>query len=98
MKEKLFKRGDFVHIADDLGPMMTHFRADADAIVLRRSSSQYALLFPDNGEECSWYEEHQLILMQPHPDYMINAIQSFRVRMLNCKHLINVCQDKVNQL
>lgn len=98
MHRKLFTRGDFVHIVADLGPMMSHFRADADAIVLRRSGSQYALLFPDTGEECSWYEEHQLILMQPHPDYMIHAIQSFRIRMINCKHLINVCQREVNQL
>jgi hypothetical protein len=70
-----FHMGDLVHIAQDLGPMMTHFVSDQDAIVLGSYADQYGdprsvqgepvytLFLKDRGET-SWYYESQLHLLE----------------------------------
>lgn len=70
--EQKFKRGDVVHIASDLGPCMSHFDADKDAIVMGSYRDQYGgsdvdsytVMFCDTGGECSWYHTHQLTLLR----------------------------------
>lgn len=65
-----FTRGDHVQIAKDLGPYMSHFKADAEAIVLYSyadkyggsNSKSYGLHIKGHGET-AWYEEHQLTLI-----------------------------------
>jgi uncharacterized protein YodC (DUF2158 family) len=74
VKQKFF-RGDLVRVAEDLGPMMSHFTGDCDALVLGSYNDQYGggnvdsyslLLMPDNRQmyRCSWYHEHQLKLLR----------------------------------
>lgn len=66
-----FKRGDLVYIAADLGPAMTHFTADTNAIVIGSYKDQYGgdnidsytVMFYD-GNECSWYYENQLTFLK----------------------------------
>jgi len=72
-----FSRGDLVRIAKDLGPHMTHFKSDCLAIVCYsdRDSDDDSdadpgeppsySLYLENGRESSWYEEHQLTLIEP---------------------------------
>ena len=66
-----FHKGDLVHIAKDLGPSMSHFESDIDAIVISSYNDKYG-----NGDtksytlhlkgfgKCSWYYEHQLTLIK----------------------------------
>jgi hypothetical protein len=67
-----FKRGDVVRIADDLGPSMDHFDGKGEAAVVMGSyadeyggenTSSYTLMLED-GNEVSWYEEHQLTFIR----------------------------------
>lgn len=68
-----FKRGDLVRIAKDLGPSMSHFTADALAVVVgsykdqygggREAEKSYTLHIQGRGP-CSWYHEHQLTLVK----------------------------------
>lgn len=67
-----FHRGDLVHVAKDLGPSMSHFTADVDAIVLgsyndlyssEGSGRGYALWLKGVGKS-SWYDEDQLTLLE----------------------------------
>ncbi len=70
---QLFNKGDLVRVAKDLGPSMSHFTADCDAIVLysytdafgrsTHSEPQYALYLSGKGHS-SWYHEHQLTLIK----------------------------------
>ncbi len=87
-----FKRGDVVMVADDLGPHMSHFRAGAEAIVMGSyadkfgSSDPYCsndfksftLMFTDNGNQSSWYEEEQLTLLHHGGDSYIAEIERLR--------------------
>ena len=69
MKQK-FKRGNLVHIAKNLGSMMSHFENDKDVIVVGSYADQYGgsntksytVMFED-GNTSSWYEESQLTLI-----------------------------------
>ena len=66
-----FHKGDLVHVAKDLGPMMSHFKADVDAVVIGSyadkfggdNTKSYTLHLKRSGE-CSWYKEHQLSLIE----------------------------------
>jgi len=67
-----FHRGDLVHVAKDLGKSMSHFTNDIDAIVIGsyaeqygggRNSPSYTLHLKGMGH-CSWYDEHQLTLLE----------------------------------
>jgi len=70
MKQK-FQYGDLVKVAKDLGPSMSHFTADCDAIVIGSYADQfggdntkdYTLHLKDRGTS-SWYKGHQLTLIK----------------------------------
>lgn len=61
---------DHVRVVADLGPHMSHFPKDREAIVLYSyfdryrcgSKTSYAVLLRGEGF-CAWYEEHQLTLI-----------------------------------
>jgi hypothetical protein len=70
-----FLRGEKVHVAKELGRMMSHFTNDIDAIVVASYSDQYRhgrlgeseneesytlLLLLEKPTQCSWYDESQL--------------------------------------
>jgi hypothetical protein len=75
-----FKNGDLVRVAKDLGPRMSHFTADCDAIVIGSYADQFGGGSDDDDEdsraqhqytlylkdegETSWYEEDQLTLIE----------------------------------
>lgn len=66
-----FHRGDLVHVAKDLGPSMSHFTSDVDAIVIGSYHDQYGggnirdyTLHLKGDGQCSWYSEHQLELLE----------------------------------
>jgi hypothetical protein len=69
-----FHKGDLVRVADDLGPMMSHFTAGIDAIVIGSYKDQYSgsgghnekeyTLHLKGQGECSWYWENQLTLLE----------------------------------
>ena len=66
-----YKKGDLVHVAKDLGSAMFHFTNDVDAVVIGSykdqyggsNSKSYTLHIKGQGET-SWYEEHQLTLIE----------------------------------
>lgn len=75
MKQK-FKRGDLVRIAKDLGPAMSHFTADCNAIVIGSYKDQYGggeqentsyTVFIEGQGETSWYDESQLTFIRHAP-------------------------------
>jgi hypothetical protein len=74
-----FQRGDHVRIADDLGPYMSHFRAGCDVIVVGSYADQYGgdnrdtytVFFRGSGG-CSWYDEHQLTLIEASRTDLLN--------------------------
>lgn len=66
-----YKKGDLVHVAKDLGPCMSHFTNDVDAVVIGSYKDQYGgsdtksyTLNLKGSGETSWYEEHQLTLIE----------------------------------
>ena len=66
-----FHKGDWVQVAKDLGHSMSHFTADCEAIVIGSYADQYGgrnhksyTLHVKGEGECSWYEEHQLTLIE----------------------------------
>jgi hypothetical protein len=70
--EQKFRRGDVVRIFKDLGPSMSHFESGVDAIVMGSYADQYGgddarsytLMLMPEGNEVSWYYEHQLTLVR----------------------------------
>lgn len=71
MMTQKFKRGDLVRIADDLGPMMDHFKKGCDAIVIASYNDQYGggntedyTVFIEKSGEVSWYHESQLTFIR----------------------------------
>lgn len=69
-----FKKGDLVRVAKNLGPFMSHFTSDCDAIVLGSYKDQYGgsdledtidyTIYTKKDGESSWYEENQLTLIE----------------------------------
>jgi hypothetical protein len=73
-----FRVGDLVHIAKDLGPMMRHFTADCDAIILElgreRSHNvdgsesdpldRLCVLYIKGHGQTAWYHLRQLTLLE----------------------------------
>lgn len=89
MKPREFVRGDVVHIVADLGRMMSHFRSDADAVVLYSYSSEYGgdsehaknsygVMFCDIGSECAWYEGQQFEFLYHGGEAKIKEIEAAR--------------------
>ena len=70
MRKQKFHAGDLVHIAKDLGPSMSHFDADLDAVVLGSYADEYGGantedygLYVKGVGPVAWYHEHQLTLL-----------------------------------
>lgn len=66
-----FKKGDHIQVAKDLGSMMSHFTSDCEAIVMYTYSEKYGggdidsyCIHIKGQGEVSWYEEHQLELIE----------------------------------
>jgi hypothetical protein len=82
MNPQKFKRGDIVHIAADLGESMSHFEKDKDVVIIGSYADQfggndtksYTVLFLDDGNEVSWYEEHQLTFLYHGGENLISKI------------------------
>lgn len=71
MKTQKYKNGDLVRVAKDLGPLMSHFTSDCDAIVIHSYADKYggdninSYCIHIKGEgQCAWYEEDQLTLIE----------------------------------
>lgn len=75
MTQKLFA-GDLVYVAKDLGPSMSHFENDQQAIVLysyaekyggnsARDYTQFSIYLLESKYTVSWYNEDQLTLIEP---------------------------------
>lgn len=67
-----FHKGDWVRVAKDLGPCMSHFTADCEAIVIGSYADQYGganhedyTLHLKGDGQCSWYHGHQLTMIEP---------------------------------
>ena len=66
-----FHKGDHVMVAKDLGPHMSHFKSNCEAIVIGSykdkyggdNTSAYTIHIKGSGQT-SWYEEHQLTLIR----------------------------------
>lgn len=66
-----FQRGDWVRVVKDLGPSMSHFTADCEAIVIGSYADQYGgsdhnsyTLHLKGRGQCSWYYGEQLTLIE----------------------------------
>lgn len=66
-----FNKGDWVRVAKDLGPSMSHFTSDCEAIVIGSYADQYGgsdqnsyTLHLKGRGECSWYCGNQLTLIE----------------------------------
>jgi len=87
-----FLRGQRVHITKDMPEWMHHFTCDCDAIVQASYRDQFGgndhrsyslLLLNKRGkpvEDCSWYEEDQLTLVDGDRDKGEALIQSYNER------------------
>lgn len=81
-----FKRGNLVRIAKNLGSMMSHFDNDKDAIIVGSYADQfggdntksYTLMFVDTGGKCSWYQEHQLTLIDEGGEHLFEQAEKNR--------------------
>lgn len=71
IKKQKFKKGDLVHITENMPSYMSHFTSDIDAVVIGSYADQfggsdvksYTLLLIKDGKwynESSWYKEEQL--------------------------------------
>lgn len=68
-----FHKGDHVRVAKDLGPSMSHFESNCEAIVIGsykdryggsgRNERQFTIHIKDRGQT-SWYYEEQLTLIE----------------------------------
>ena len=72
MKNKQkYNKGDYVHIVKDLGPHMSHFESDCEAIVMHTYDEafgdgdidSYCLYIKGHGR-VSWYYENQIELIE----------------------------------
>lgn len=66
-----FHKGDLVRVAKDLGPSMSHFTADCDAIVIGSYNDQYGggntdsyTIHIKGRGQTAWYYENQLTLIE----------------------------------
>ena len=104
-KEQKFKRGNLVHIAKNLGSMMSHFDNDKDAIVMGSYADQfggtdtdsYTVMFVEDGNECSWYYESQLTLIDEGGEHLIEEANKAKERILkqdtDIKYIVSKLDD-----
>ena len=81
-KKQKFHKDDLVHISKDLGPHMSHFEKDLDAIVLGsynedcgtgdedEEGTEYGLFVKGHGK-IYWYQENQLTLIKHKQDKLL---------------------------
>lgn len=81
-KKQLFQKYDLVRIAKDLGPYMQHFTGDCNAIVMGSYNDQFGggdvdsyTLYLEGQGTVSWYETHQLTLIEPQRRDILKAWQ-----------------------
>lgn len=89
MSNQIFHRGDHVMIAKDLGPGMSHFTNDAEAIIQYSfrdkydhgsGDHKYCIYIKGKGNT-SWYEECYLTLIEKRaPDLLDQWEQADRKR------------------
>lgn len=90
MSEQKFTRGNVVRVADDLGECMRHFRAGGEAVVIgsyrdqyggadEHSLKSYTLMFLDTGSRSSWYDEHQLTLVDVGGEHVIRRREAANI-------------------
>jgi len=104
-KEQKFKRGNLVHIAKDLGSMMSHFESDKDAIIVGSYADQYGgsktdsytVMFPDTGGESSWYMEPQLTLIDEGGEHLFEEAKKNRERISKQNTDINYIVSKLDE-
>lgn len=104
-KEQKFKKGNLVHIAKDLGSTMSHFENDEDVIIVGSYADQYGgsntksytVMFPDTGDESSWYEEHQLTLIDEGGEHLFKEAKKNRERISEQNTDINYIVSKLNE-
>ena len=94
-----------MHIAKDLGPMMSHFRKDKDAIIVGSYADEfggsdtksYIVMFLDTGCESGWYEEHQLTLIDEGGEHLFEEAEKNRKRILEQDNDINYIVSKLDE-
>lgn len=104
-KEQKFKRGNLVHIAKDLGSMMSHFENDKDAIIVGSyadeyggsDTKRYTVMFLDTGGKCSWYIEHQLTLIDEGGEHLFEEANKNRERISKQNTDINYIASKLDE-
>lgn len=79
---QMFHKGDLVHVAKDLGPMMSHFENDTDAIVIGSYKDQFGgdnvdsfTLHLEGRGQASWYYGCQLTLLEKGRHDLLDAWQ-----------------------
>lgn len=103
-KEQKFKRGNLVHIAKNLGPTMSHFDNDKDAVIIGSyadlyggsDTKSYTVMFIETGNECSWYEEHQLTLVNEGGGHLFKEAKKNRKRISAQNTDINYIVSKLD--
>lgn len=104
-KEQKFKRGNLVHIAKDLGSMMSHFDNDKNAIIVGsyadeyggENTKDYTVMFLETGGSCSWYKEHQLTLIDEGGEHLFEEAKKNRKRISEQNTDINYIVSKLDK-
>lgn len=84
--EQKFKRGNLVHIADQLPAYMSHFESGVDVIISASYAEQYGgedtqnytVIFPETGNQISWYPEQSMTLVGEGGEHLIEQAQEKR--------------------
>jgi hypothetical protein len=100
-----FKRGNLVHIAKDLGSTMSHFENDKDVIIVGSYADKYGgndiksytIVFLDTGEEISWYQEHQLTLIDEGGEHLFEQAKKNREAISKQDKDINFIVSKLDE-
>jgi len=100
-----FKKGNLVHIAKDLGSMMSHFENDKDVIIVGsyadkyggNNTKSYTVMFLDTGGQSSWYEEHQLTLVDEGGEHLFEQANKNRDRISKQNTDINYIVSKIDE-
>jgi hypothetical protein len=86
MLKQKFRRGNLVHIIK--GACQPHFTQGCNAIILGSYDDfygggdifQYSVIFPENGQCCSWYDADQLTLVEEGGEYLIEHVKENRIK------------------
>jgi len=80
MADQKFHKGDWVRVADDLGPSMSHFPSSIDAVVIGSYADQYgggdsgrdhySLHLKGRGHSSWYYDNHLTLIERNRPDVL----------------------------